>query len=648
MLAMRTILITILLHISISYGLYAQKENLLSSKYSATELRQILIPQSEWTPFPRIDDREGWAKADQSMLQASISQAEKFIDYDWPTIPATLSLMFVRNGNRSQYEAIHFKKRNVLASMIIAETAENKGRFIDPIINGIWSICEESWWGVSAHLPGDKNYAGLMDVSQPFIDLFVAETGKVLAWANYFLGDKLDAVSPQIRKRIHNEITYRVLDPFMNRDHWWTGKNGNIPNNWNPWICSNLLNTALLMEKDEQKRAAIVTEILTVLDNFFNPYPQDGGCDEGPGYWNAAGASLYDNIVLLNLACKDAFKYVYENEKFKNMGRYVYHAQVSENYFLNFADASPRAGTDANMVYHFGKDINDRNMMEFGAYYHKSGAAVTAGIRGLCSLFMQDEIQSIRRQLPLPKDVWMPGLQVMSARDVQGSSDGFYVAAKGGHNSESHNHNDVGSYVVFYDGQPLLIDAGSGKYTARTFGNARYTLWFNRSDYHNLPTINGKTQRSGHVAKADDVTYNAGKSSVVFSLDIAKAYPKEAAVNTWKRTVTLNRGKNVVIKDVADLQKADAVVQHIMTCYPAETTQPGKLIIHGQTKDGSNTDFEIIYNPKKMKAEVEKVKLSTEEDEGILNNWGDRIYRINFSVIAPKTKDTYSLEIRKK
>ncbi|MDR2765785.1 MAG: heparinase II/III-family protein [Tannerella sp.] len=645
---MRTTVVSIIVLFLLSCSLFAQKENLLSGKYSAAELQRILIPQKDWTPFPRLDDREGWARADKNMLESCIRTAESYLDYDWPTIPATLSLLYVRDGNRSRYEAVSFKKRNVLATLIMAEVAENKGRFIDAAINGVWSVCEESWWGVSAHLPGGKEYAGLMDVSRPFVDLFAAETGKVLAWADYFLGDRFDAVSPQIRKRIYREITYRLLDPFMTRDHGWTGKDGSIPNNWNPWICSNLLNTVLLVENDGQKRTAVVNEILTVLDNFFNPYPQDGGCDEGPGYWNVAGASFYDNIVLLNLAAGDAFRYVYESEKFRNMGRYIYRAQIGENYFLNFADASPRAGVDANMIYRFGKDIDERDMMDFGAFYRKPGASAAAGLRSLCALFIQDELWNATQRLPLPCDVWLPDLQVMIARDRQGSSDGFYLAAKGGHNSESHNHNDIGSYVVFYDGQPLLIDVGSGKYTARTFSADRYDIWFNRSDFHNLPTVNGCTQQPGRRFEASGASYRAGKSSAVFSLDIAKAYPEEAAVNGWKRTLTLNRGKKVVIRDAVDLKKADAIVQHLMTCWPAEVTQPGRLVIHGQAKDGENTDFVVAYNPKQMRAEVEKVTLSTEEDEGILNGWGDRIYRIRLHVIAPKAKDTYLFEIMKK
>jgi hypothetical protein len=635
----RFVLIIVLLYFSGS--LFAQEANLLSRRYSVEELRQRLIPQAEWRPFPQLSDSAGWAKADREMLMSCIRAADSLIDFEWQTIPATLSLLYVRSGNRSQYEAIHFKKRETLATMILAETAENKGRFIDPIINGIWSVCEESWWGVPAHLPA--GYAGLMDVSRPFVDLFAAETGKVLAWADYFLGDRFDEVSPQIRKRIYGEITSRLLDPFMKRDHWWTGKSGIVPNNWNPWICSSLLNTALLVETDERKRLDVVAEILSVLDNFFNHYPHDGGCDEGPNYWNVAGGAFYDNVVLLNLATGDAFRYVYGDEKFKNMGRYIYLAQICEKYVMNFADASHRINVIPDMVYRFGKDIGDSDMMSFGAFYHKPDVAASATVRSLCALFMQDEIREAVRRLPLPRDVWFPDLQVAAARDREGSCQGFYLAVKGGHNDESHNHNDVGNYVVFYDGQPLLIDVGAGKYTARTFSSKRYDIWFNCSDFHNLPSINGVNQRAGRQFKASGVEYRVGESSAVFSLDIAKAYPEEAGVNSWKRTVTLQRGKRVTVRDAVDLRKAESVTQNIMTCYPAEVVKPGRLVIHCEPKDGKPRDFVIAYNHKQMRAEVEKVSLVTEEDEGIRNKWGDRIYRIRFIAVNPKLKDSFLL-----
>src|SRR4051794_14238628 len=324
----------------------AQEQNLLSGKFSTDELKSVLIPLAQWTPFPKLTDRGGWSKADEGMMKAYLKEAESYIDYKWPSIPATTSLLIERTGDRAKYEAISFEKRGVLGTLVLAEVYENKGRFIDPIINGVWSICEESFWGASAHLPQTKEYAGLVDVSKPFVELFGAETATFLAWVDYFLGDKLDAVSPQIRKRIYYETSNRIFQPLMTNPHGWMTKNANgrPPNNWNPWICSNWLNSVLLLEKDDTRRTAAVSKILSVLDQFFNPYPKDGGCDEGPGYWGAAAASLYDNIAMLNLASNNKFAYVYQDEKFRNMGRFIYRAQIGKEYFLNFADADPRPG----------------------------------------------------------------------------------------------------------------------------------------------------------------------------------------------------------------------------------------------------------------------------------------------------------------
>jgi hypothetical protein len=189
---------------------------------------------------------------------------------------------------------------------------------------------------------------------------------------------------------------------------------------------------------------------------------------------------------------------------------------------------------------------------------------------------------------------------------------------------------------------------GSPKYTAKTFTDKRYEIWNLCSDYHNTPTINGNTQPVGLNHKASNVTFNAGKAATTFSLDIAGAYPATAGVNHWKRTVTLNRNKSVIITDVTDLKRAESVTQHLMTCFPAEVTGKGELTIFYKDKDEKVVPFIVQYNPSQMKVEVEKIKLEAESDEMVMINWGDNIRRINFHVIAPKTKDTYTFKIIKK
>jgi hypothetical protein len=621
------------------------KPNLLSGKLSKYEINGLLIPKDQWIPLPPIEDREAWTKAHQPTLRFYHQQAVDMLDYRWPSVPATSALLFIRNGNRSEYQQLNFQKRINLGIFLLAEIYENEGRFIDQIIDGVWSICEESYWGVPAHLEGAASGIGLPDVTDPFVDLFAAETATYLAWVYYFLGDRLDQESIQIKKRIYYEVNKRIFEPVMTYYHWWMGPilRGTRPNNWTPWICSNWLNAVLLLEENGTRRTMMVHRILEVLDEFMNPHPHDGGCDEGPSYWKAAAASVFDNVSLLNAAMNDNFSYVYADEKFQNMGKYIYRVQISEKYFMNFADAQPAPPMDGSMIWRYGKAIEDEEMQKFGAYYTNE---TPKGLRfhfmrDIFELFVKDEILSTERGLPLPSDAWMPDLQVMVARDHAGSTDGFYIAAKGGHNDESHNHNDIGNYVVYYDGQPLIVDVGRGTYTAKTFGPRRYEIWYNRSDYHNLPTINGYTQLVGPRFKASDINYTKGDHFAQLSLDIAKAYPASAGIDRWSRTVRLNKNENVVITDQIQLSKADDIVQHLMTCWPAEILSPGNLRIRFSPNGHAARNFIVKYNPDHLKPTIEKITLDQPEDEGVINNWGRDIYRINFKESNTKLSGTY-------
>jgi hypothetical protein len=139
-------------------------------------------------------------------------------------LPASLFLQFARNGNRSNYQDVRTARRNTLQNLIIAECLENKGRFLDDIANGIWTTCEETYWGVPAHLYMQEKGPGLPDIHDVTVDLFAAETLSLLTWATYLLGDTLDTVSDLIRPRILDEAQRRIITPCLERDDfWWMG-----------------------------------------------------------------------------------------------------------------------------------------------------------------------------------------------------------------------------------------------------------------------------------------------------------------------------------------------------------------------------------------------------------------------------------------
>jgi len=620
--------------------------NLLQNKFTSEQLASIVASADDWKPFPKAEDRAAWEALPEDYRKRAMGRGEEALKYDWPALPADVFLDFARNGNRNRYQNLRSQRRRMLEDLVLAECVEDSGRFVDQIVNGVWATCEETWWGVPAHVGGQQEGKGLPDREEPIVALFSAETAAQLAWTVYLLRPKLDAVSPLVVPRIQREIDRQTLTPALERDDfWWMGFGGRGVNNWNPWICSNWLTCVLLMEQDADRRMQSIEKILHVVDNFLNPYPQDGGCDEGPGYWGRAGASLFDCLELMHSATDGKFE-VYSNALIQNIGRYIYRAHIDGSYFVNFADASVRNRVSAELVYRYGKRIDDEKMMAFGAWAdeqrrgRRSGGV--DGYRDLYALFHSDEILDVKGVQPHLRDVWFPDLQVFAARDEEGTAKGFYVAGKGGHNAESHNHNDVGSFIVYRDGLPVLVDAGVGTYTAQTFSSKRYEIWTMQSAYHNLPTINGVMQKEGRKFIAKDVVYKKTDRMTQFSLDIAGAYPKEAGVKSWQRTVRLERGKGVEIVDGYALDKVSGEMTLIlMTPCDVTIAELGKLALKGDgEKFGSAT---IAYDAQKFEVVIEAVAL---DDRRLSRSWQtEQLTRILLKAKSPSKKDTWTVMV---
>ncbi|MCL5745161.1 MAG: hypothetical protein M1541_14760, partial [Acidobacteria bacterium] len=305
--------------------------NIMSGAWTQARLEGVLTARENWKPIPTAAERGAWERLPADLRQQLLAAAEAQLGAPWPSLLASSFLEFARNGNRSRFESVRSARRSRLGDLVVGECVEAKGRFLDEIANGIWLTVEESWWGVPAHVNAQRAGRGLPDVTEPVVDLFAAETSSLLAWTHYLLGERLDAVSPLIRPRIRMEIDRRILTPCLVRnDIGWMGFDPSRTrpvNNWNPWINSNWLTSTLLMEGDERRRAQAVCKILRSLDNFINPYHDDGGCDEGPGYWSRAGASLYDCIELLYSATGGALS-VYDVPLIREIARYIMRAHV--------------------------------------------------------------------------------------------------------------------------------------------------------------------------------------------------------------------------------------------------------------------------------------------------------------------------------
>ena len=100
----------------------------------------MLIPRTEWHPFPKAHEREAWTAIPVKLRQSSILLGEGYLKKPIPHLPATVYLEFKRIGNRSRYQSIWRERREMLHGLVLAECMEGKGRFLDAIANVIWAI----------------------------------------------------------------------------------------------------------------------------------------------------------------------------------------------------------------------------------------------------------------------------------------------------------------------------------------------------------------------------------------------------------------------------------------------------------------------------------------------------------------------------
>jgi Heparinase II/III-like protein len=633
-------------------------QNLLTSTFTEAFLGSNLMTVDEWHPFPRWGERDPWESVPADIRAKIVSQAESDQKAGWGTLLASQFLEFKRNGDRQRFESLSFGRRAHLKDLVLAECLEGSSRFMDEIANGIWLICEESFWGVPAHLYMQKAGPGLPDIADPVIELFGAETVQLLAWTKYLLADQLDKVSPLINKRIVLEAERRILKPARERnDFWWMGFEANTRtarlNNWTPWINSNLMVANLILEEDAKLRVTETTRILKSLDAYLNQYWPDAGEEEGPGYFSASPMAYFEAVSMIDAATGRKSN-VLANPFIDAMGRYILSAHICNENYIDYGDAHVHAGPDGDLLYRYGKAVHDEQLAAFGAYYAakrgltainperegRGGVNLPTMSRALPEVLGADELRKAHAEDVLLRDSYYPELGLVTARVKSDSSDGMYFAVLAANNGRSHSHNDTGSYIIYQDCEPVAIDVGVEAYTAKTFSPERYSIWTMQSAYHNLPTIGGVMQHDGVKFKASDRKYASDDKLATYSFDIAGAYPAEAGVKSWVRTVTLDRVQNrITIEEDFELAKAVPVTLTVMTPRVATVEVAGSMLL--KLASGESTVSRLKYDGETLEPTVETKVL---DDAGLRMSWGSQIYRILLGSKQPVASGKWTYE----
>ena len=615
------------------------ERNMLRNQADETKLKTVLVPDQKWVPFPAYNDRAGWDKVMGSWKETFIERGEKALDYRWQVVTATDYLTHNRGQSQGKADAHIGANLMAIIDLFFAELATGQGRYMDQLMDGTFAMCEVTSWVRSHHLSHQKSHRYFPEYDDNAIDLVAGDVGAVMAWVYYYFHEEFDKIEPEISRRLLHELDKRIMTPYLNDTHYgWKGDRfdpeKNHLNNWTPWCSINCLQVFALCEKDLDRFAKAAYMSIESVDKYLNNIEGDGCCDEGPTYWYQGPAKNFEYLEFLKWVTGGKVDAL-GNPMIRRMGEYITTSTIGNGWVVNFSDASAKGADNALIIYNYGKGVDSPLMKHYAAYALKGGPAPVMRdrfiIRMFYSLLIKDELEKETPELVFEPYTWYPETQICYMRE----KDGFFVASKGGHNAQSHNHNDIGTVSLYYKAIPFLIDAGVGTYITKTFSSHRYEIWSMQANYHNVPMLNGIPEKEGRQYASRQATFDP--KTMTFAVDFAGTYPAEACVKSMLRKVSLKNGK-VTIKDSYSLSESrQAADFNWLTWGDVDIETPGKVSI---TVQGETVT--LNYDGMKLEPVLETI---VQDDPPLKRVWGDKIYRVTLRERKPAVKGNYTFTL---
>ena len=246
--------------------------------------------------------------------------------------------------------------------------------------------------------------------------------------------------------------------------------------------------------------------MLETIKCYLSGFDEEGCCLEGYGYWNY-GFSHFCLFASLLYEYTDGKTNLFDDPKVRAIAHYQENIAVTETECISFSD-SRRTFNPSDWLTHFlKKRYPDIAVPSFSECTSSSGV-----LRYI--LWSDPELAEGNMN---PKSFMFSSNQWYIYR-----SDAYTLVCKGGYNSEPHNHNDVGSFMVAKNGHVTFTDPGGGEYSRQYFSTERYTILEPSSRAHSVPIINGEYQVTG---KEKSEVYCAEEGHYAYSLHNAYAIP---------------------------------------------------------------------------------------------------------------------------
>ena len=421
-------------------------------------------------------------------------------------------------NNPSKPDSFHQLQSSALMALIYPDNEE----YYRSLVETVWEICNEYTWAPLGHYNSYYNRTP-QDFDPGLIDIYGASLGFSMAEIKHLFKDRFPKL---LVDRMTYEIRRHTIEPFLTRKFFWETHN----NNWTA-VCTGAVGGAIMYEDPEEFMRQL-PRLQAAMECYLNSYDDDGMCVEGTAYWGFGFGFFSVYAMLLREFSNGKYDWL-ANPKVKAISQFVQKMFLQPNVLALFSDVNIHEGYWVGLPHMLKTVYGDaiENLPSDQATiitYHHWAFAVRS-----CVYFNPDFVGKELKN----ETYYAPVSNYFTKR-----TDNYGFALKGGNQWESHNHQDVGSFILARHNRQIFCDFGYiGPGHHPGYQGSRRNEYFQPSSFsHNLPYFNGKGQGGDWEGKARAV-YNEADGTVYMDFthgyDVRRVHTTlEKAERTFKPT----------------------------------------------------------------------------------------------------------------
>ncbi|MCK5343019.1 MAG: heparinase II/III family protein, partial [Candidatus Heimdallarchaeota archaeon] len=364
-----------------------------------------------------------------------------------------------------------------------------------------------------------------------------------------------EAQRDRLRGALLEKVVTRVRGNY--EFHWWATA---YRCNWCGVCNSGIGLTGLALLTENPQLTDIVAESYNRIDNMLNELGEDGGWQEGGGYWRYGVHTSTFFADALNRLTESKYN-LFQNERLKNNPvNFPIYLSLPEGRSLNFEDSGgDHLIGSSHLINKLAAETNSKEAAWYRNEFFGDGNDIFDIIWPR---------SGIKPEAPENSSIHFKTIDWWIMRSDFKSPEKVLVGVKAGMNDDPHHgHLDIGHFVVHWQKEYFIRDIGKdGGYDEKYFDDMRFDYPQASSIGHNVVFVNGEKQISAKLRKQDwipgvggDVEeFRTSDKQDYVRMNPTKAYP-DKELKKWKRHIVLEKPEITLVVDEIEAEPGSEI-----------------------------------------------------------------------------------------